>query len=87
MFSKNNLGFIAGCLLVSPGLAGCDFPSVPRGGSPAPEREEAYLINRFWFEYKWNPEPGFACGRGMATESGLRFILPVFDPRSVAKVV
>ena len=85
MFSKNNLGFIAGSMLVSFGLAGCDFPSVPRGGSPASEWEEVYLINRFWFEYKCNPEPGFACGRGMETASGLRFILTVFDLRSVAK--
>ena len=87
MFSKNNLGFTAGSLLVSLGLAGGGFPSLTRGGSPVPEPEEAYLINRFWFEYKRNPEPGFACVRGMATASGLRFILPVFDPRSVAKNV
>ncbi|MGB0549687.1 MAG: hypothetical protein ACPGR8_11205 [Limisphaerales bacterium] len=79
MFSKNNLGFIAGCLLVSLGLAGCDFPSVPRSGSPEPEREDAYRLNRFWFEYKWNQEPGFRLwerdGDGIWTEiypSGFR---------------
>jgi len=79
LFSKNNLGFIAGCLSVSLGLAGCDFPSVPRSESPAPDREEAYRLNRFWFEYKWNPEPGFRLwerdGDGIWTEiypSGFR---------------
>ena len=79
LFLKNNFGFIAGYLLVSLGLAGCDFPSVPRSGSPEPEREDAYRLNRFWFEYKWNQEPGFRLwerdGDGIWTEiypSGFR---------------
>lgn len=79
LFSKNNFRLIAGWLLVSLGLAGCDFQSARISDSSAPEREDANRINRFWFEYKWKPEPGFRLwerdGDGIWTEiypSGFR---------------
>jgi len=59
LFLGKKLGLILGCLMVVLGLVGCDFSTVVESDAPESEREDTDRINRFWFEYKWNPEPGF----------------------------
>ena len=46
-------------LLAVLGLLGGDFPTFDDRGASAMDDDGADRINRFWFEYKWNPEPGF----------------------------